>query len=105
MLRDDARSAFEELDAAKNLPPVPGVLAHLLPFFFGQASGLAQDSVGHSDLADVVEERAEFERAQPVGVESEFAPETEAERDNALGVAGGLRVALVERGCERLERG
>ena len=81
------------------------VLAHLTPFFFRQRRGLAQYGVRHPDLADVVEERAEFERARLLAAEAEFAPEPEAEADDPLRVSVRLGVARFERGCERLERG
>src|SRR5205823_11173914 len=93
VLSHDARGPVEQLDAAQYLLPMQRVLAHLTPFFFRQRRGLAQDGVRHPDLADVVEERAEFERARLLAAEAEFAPEAEAEADDPLRVSGGLGVA------------
>src|SRR2546423_641981 len=75
---------------------VPRVLSHLEPLGLVERRGLAKDCVGHSDLPDVVEERAELERDRLLRAESEFATEPEAEGDDALRVAARLRVALVE---------
>src|SRR5947209_14929893 len=83
---------------------VPRVLSHLEPLGLVERRGLAKDRVGHSDLSDVVEERAELERDRLLRAESEFASQSEAEGDDALRVAARLRVALVERCRQRLER-
>src|SRR5947209_6319419 len=64
VLGDDARSAFEELDARKNLLAVQGVSPHLRPLLVRELRGLAQDGVGHAYLPDVVQERAELKRPQ-----------------------------------------
>src|SRR5205085_4033099 len=100
----DARGPFEELDAAKYPLPVQRVLPHPDPLLLRQRRGLAQYRVGHPDLADVVEERAEFERARLLAAEAEFAPEAEAEADDPLRVSGGLGVARLQGLDERLER-
>jgi hypothetical protein len=44
-----------------------------------------------------VEQRAELQRAQAVGVKPKLAAQAEAERDDALGVAVRLGVARFER--------
>ncbi|MDT7807215.1 MAG: hypothetical protein QOJ70_1028 [Acidobacteriota bacterium] len=103
MLDDDARSAFEELYAAKDVAAMNGVKPHLLPLFFGEPRGLAKYRVGHSDLADVVKERAELKRAHLLLAQSQLATQTQAERDDALRVSVRLRVACFERRDERLE--
>src|ERR1041385_1105198 len=60
VLRDDARRAFEEFDAAQNLLPVQRMLAHPRPLVLRERGGLSEYRVGDSDLADVVKERAEL---------------------------------------------
>src|SRR5207248_11727297 len=105
VLSHDARGPFEELDAAKYPLPVQRVLPHPDPLLLRQRRGLAQYRVGHPDLADVVEERAELQRARLLAAQAEFAPEPEAEADYPLRVSVRLGVARFERGCERLERG
>ncbi len=69
-----------------------------------ERAGLAQDGVGHADLPDVVEQRAELQRAQLLAVEPQLAPQPEAEADDPLGVAARLRVARFERRRQRPER-
>src|ERR1044072_8067537 len=59
VLRDDARSALQKFDAAQNLRAVQRILAHPRPLVLRERGGLPEYRVGPSDLADVVEERAE----------------------------------------------
>src|SRR5437764_5948028 len=80
------------------------MLSHLEPFGLVERRGLAKDRVGHSAFSDVVKERAELKRDQLLRADAEFATEPKAERDDALRVAARLRVSLVERGRQRLER-
>src|SRR5439155_761896 len=82
-----------ELDARQNLLAVPRVLSHLRPLLVRELRGLAQDSVGHAYLPDVVKERAELKRPQLIFAEFEFAAQSKAEGDDALRVAVGLGVA------------
>jgi hypothetical protein len=105
VLGDDARRPFEEVDVAQNLLPVQRVLAHLHPLGLVERARLAQDGVGHADLADVVQQRAELQRAQLLFAEPHLTTQSEAEVDDALGVAVRLGVAGFERRRQSLERG
>src|ERR687887_144106 len=80
------------------------MLSHLEPLVLVERRGLSKNRVGHSDFSDVVKERTELKRAQPVFVESEFATQTEAEVDDSLRVAVRFGVARLQSGDERLER-
>ena len=57
MLRDDARRARQKFDVAEDLRAERRVLAHGCPFAGIKRGGLAQDRIGNSDLADVVQQR------------------------------------------------
>src|SRR5436309_2153621 len=80
----DARSAFEKFDARQNLLAVQRVASHLRPFLVRESRGLSQDRVGHAYLPDVVQKRAELKRAQLIFAESEFAAQSQAERDDSF---------------------
>src|SRR5690242_8764409 len=47
MLRNHARCALQELNAAQNLLPVKWMLAHANPLFLGELRRLAQDRIRH----------------------------------------------------------
>src|SRR5205823_13432534 len=64
VLGDDARRAREKFDLAENLCAEHGMLAHALPLTLIERRGLAQDRIRNADLTDVVQERAELQRAQ-----------------------------------------
>jgi hypothetical protein len=100
VLPDDARRPFQKFDALQNLLAVHGVTAHVHPFLRAELRGLVQDGVRHADLADVVQERAELQRAQILARQIQLAPQTQAETDDALRVAVRLAVARLQRGGE-----
>ena len=74
------------------------------PLLLGQRPGLEQDRVRDPDLADVVEERAELQPLQRVGVEAELAADAE-EVSVIQRVRGGVLVPRLERVRERLDGG
>ena len=64
VLQDDLARFSQELDSLEQRPPEARVLAHLDPFLLIERPGLEQHGVAHADLADVVQQRAHFDRAQ-----------------------------------------
>ena len=70
----------------------------------GERPVLLQHPVGDADLADVVQQRAEAEDVELPLVEPQLPPDDDRQRADALGVAGGVGVARVERGGQRLDR-
>ena len=81
------------------------VLAHHVPLGGGQAAGLAQDRVGHADLADVVQQRDLADRGGVVGVHPQLGGDRQRELEHRLGVLGGVVLTRVERGDQRLAGG
>src|SRR5205085_12027727 len=103
MLRDDARRAREKFDARQNLRAQRWMLAHALPLALVQRGRLAQDRVGNTDLADVVQERTKLKRAQVCVRHTNLMPKAQGETDDALGMSVRLAVARFKRGGERLQ--
>ena len=81
------------------------VVADLGPLVVVERPVLEQDRVGHPDLADVVQHAGEPNALRPVIREAELARHALGVAADGLGVAGGARVAQVERLRERQQRG
>ena len=65
---------------------------------------LSQHFVGDADLADVVQQGAEPQRAERRVVELQRAAHLDRQRADAFGMTRGVRIARVERGRERADR-
>jgi hypothetical protein len=83
--------------------PVQGMLAHAHPFRFAEIRGLVQDGIGHADLADVVQQRAELKGAHLLARQLQLAPQTQAETDDTLRMPVRFPVAGFQRGGQRLQ--
>src|SRR5438067_2295226 len=62
-----------------------------------QPAGLAQDALVNADLAEVVERRADLQAVVLGGTDLHLLAEQQGVRGNALGVAGAVRVAGIDR--------
>src|ERR1043166_1119497 len=103
MLRHYACSALQKFDAAQDLLTVQRMFAHSPPFFFRKLRRLSQERVRHSNLADVVQQRSEFQRLHLIAVQSILASESQTVTDHALRVPVSFRVARFECRSQRLE--
>jgi hypothetical protein len=74
---------------------------HDHPLRVVERAGLVEDLLRDADLADVVEETAETERAQALGRELELAADLDGIVGDALGVALGVGVLRLDRVRER----
>ena len=101
---DDRDVRGEKGHLSQDMRANRGVTLELLVLLGGQRRGFPKDRVADTDLADVVEKRAESEHFE-VGL-AEVQPPADEDRKSAdpLGVTGGVRVPRVEHGRERSNR-
>ena len=69
---DDLADLLQPLDRGEDARAQLGVEPDDLPLLVGERARLGEDRLGHADLADVVEERAELEPLQRLRVEPEL---------------------------------
>ena len=101
-----ARTCLQALDRREDPLAELGVRLHdrSAPAFVS-GPGFREDRRGDADLADVVEERAELEALQRVGVEAELAADVEGHVGDPAGVGRGVLVVRLESVRERLDGG
>src|SRR5258708_4018854 len=75
------------------------------PLVLSKRAPFEQDRIGHADLADVVKQRAVFERDQIAAGHPELLPQANAVGHNSIRMAPGLDIARLEGCCKRSERG
>ena len=103
MRADDRHEVAERLDSVHDRGAEDRMGAHDDPLVLGQRAWLVQDRVGYSDLADVVEERAELHSADLIGRKIHFLGDAPRERGDARRVAPRVRIASVDRRRERAD--
>src|SRR5690606_19322820 len=89
----------------RHLGAVDGVLPDDRELLVGELPRLEEDGVWYGDLADVMQVGAPYERLQQVPVDRELVREAPGEADDAVGVAAGLQVPVLEREPEGAEGG
>ena len=73
------------------------VLAHDLDFLSYQRRRLVEDSVGDTDLAEVVGQSAEAQDLHGVGIEADMLAKLQRGARDPAGVAGGVGVLFLQR--------
>ena len=76
----------------------------LLEFFFGQLCRLAQDRIRHTNLADVVQQRAKLQRLHLFTTQSVLTSQSQTVTDNSFRMAVRFLVACFECGGQRFQR-
>jgi hypothetical protein len=101
---DDVRERFRSEGRRDDLDAHLVVRAHDLPLFLGKRSGLKQDRVGDSELADIVQHRGDFQKEAVVDAHQPFGGR-DAEVRDALAVLSRLGgVAVCEGAHQALSR-
>src|SRR3954451_3440775 len=72
------------------------VAAHDVPLLVAQRTGLVDDLLGHADLADVVQQRAELDEQPLVLAKPELVGDRNRQRDDPLAVGAGVLVVLAD---------
>jgi len=80
------------------------VTSHDRPSLGIELAGLAEDGVGHADLADVVQHRDLLDLGHVAVGQAELLGDAARQLDDGLAVAAGVAVAGVERREQRAER-
>ena len=104
VVADRRHRVLEEAEAVDDARALLGVALHQRPLLARQARRLEEDRVRDRELADVVEERRVAEQVELRLREAELAADRERELLHAPRVAGGVRVARVDRRREGLHR-
>ena len=95
MRAGDGDREFVAFVAGEELVAPTRVLFHQGPFFAGERSAAGQDTIGHMDLADVVEHRRQAQRARILLVVAKLAGQCIGEGADAAAVeTGGVIVGL-----------
>ena len=89
---DQPDCLHEPADAVEHLLALKGVGLDDLPLVGVEPAGFVDDPVGDGDLADVVQERPEFEVATLLGFESELVAKGERELHHAPRMLTGVAV-------------
>ncbi len=105
VVRQDPVPDVVQLAARENPGSELGMALHLRVLLGGERPRLAEDRVRHPDLADVVEDAGEPQPLDSILVKAELRRHHLAEAADGLAVAGGPRVALVERLRQAEHRG
>ncbi len=101
---DDRHEVAQGLDGREDGAADRRVRAHEHPLVGGERPGLIQDRVGHADLADVMEQRAELHAPQLVTGHPHLVRDRSRQRSDPRGVAARVRIPRVDRCRERLHR-
>jgi len=96
---------FESGKEAKDRPAVFGMAIDESAFFGRERSGFFQDGVGDADLADVVEERGDFNLIKALFRDVHFAGDTQRPLREAGAVDSGVDVFQVEHLVEGANQG
>ena len=97
MVPDDPGHAAHPIRRGEDLLPDDGMLAHHHPLLFGELGGLSENLVGHTDLADVVEQGAPADLLDRRLVASERAGHFFGPHRDALAVTRRVVVTRVHR--------
>src|SRR5204862_1612136 len=100
----DRANLSQALDRREDPLTQLGVLLHDPALFAGQGPRLEQDAGRDSDLADVVEERAELELLQRLRIEAQRRAHLQGGIRNPARVGRGVFVVRLEGVRERLDR-
>ena len=92
MMANDRQSRTERRDPLGDIPANDGMLLDQLSFVACQRALFVEDAVGHSDLADVVNDGSLDQNADLIGAESYLQTDSGRHLGNAMGVA--LRVEV-----------
>ena len=92
-----ARLLLEQRHRLEDVLPLGRVLLHDLVLLVGEGGGLAQDLVLDADLADVVDDPREVDALHLLRAHPEVLGDTGGVVGDALGVAAGVGVLLVDR--------
>ena len=84
--------------------PAPGCCLMMSNSAGVSAVGLEQHRVGHADLADVVQQRAQPDHFDFLVAQAQRPADRDRQHADALGMSGRVRVARVERHRERANR-
>ena len=103
MLGDDARRAFKKPNAAQDLLAVQRMFAHPHPFLVSQLGRLAQDCIGHANLANVVQQRSELQRLHVAARQAILTTQPQTECNYPLRMAMRFGIACFQRGRQRLQ--
>ncbi len=100
MLRDYAGRAFQELDTAQNLLTMHRMFAHQHPLFICQLPGFAEDCIGHANLSNVMQQRAELQGFHFRPAQSVFPAQSQTESYDTFRMSMGLGITGLERGSQ-----
>src|SRR2546425_4820394 len=99
----DRTDAIEHRHVAEKARADRRVGPHLDPLLVGELVRLGKDRLGNPDLADVVEERAEFYPGDLVGTEPELPPDLDGVVHRRRGVSREVRLLGLEGPDERAD--
>ena len=101
--KHDRTDAIEHRNVSEKARADRRVGAHFDPLLFGELCGLGEERLGNPDLADVVEQRAELDRGDLVGAETELAPDLDGVMHRRGGVSGEVRLLGFKRSDQRAD--
>ena len=97
---DNLRGVAQEVDLVDDLVAQLRVTLHLHPIGVVQRSGLGEDGVGDTDLADIVEDRRLFDLAHLFLAQPHLPGHDGSDLGDAPGAALGYVVMQVQGGAE-----
>ncbi len=101
---DDGEVLGQERHSPQDAGAERGMLFDQFELLSGQGVRLAQDVIADADLTDVVEQRAKSQYVEVLGGKTHLPSDRDRDRADPLGMAGGVRVAGVERQRQRPDR-
>ncbi|CFV99752.1 Uncharacterised protein [Bordetella pertussis] len=102
MVPDDAadRRAVVQPGCRDDALAQHAVFLHVGPVFAQQAARMMQDAIGHAQLADVVQARAQFQAAYRHAIQPVCPAQFPGQRRDASAVYGSAGVACAQRGSQ-----
>ncbi len=102
-LVDDVGDRRAEVDLGEQLAAFVDVRAHDRELGLRERRGLGKNRRGHSDVADVVQQRGDTQRVLTFAVEPGFAAERNSQRSEATRGAGGVRIVPLDHAHHRID--